>query len=227
MPLVFGVDVARFGGDKSVVFPRRGLVAQAPIILSGQDNVEAADRIVSLYHEYMPHSIFVDAGQGQGVIDILKRNLRCVYEIPFGGQALDPAKFINRRSEMWFLMREWIRSGGKIPDTPELVSELSAPVYSFNATGKIQLEKKESIKERIGRSPDLADALALTFAVPVMPDVGDRQEYAITQRYALGARSLFGNHNDYNNDDNDDDYGSPSRQKYADGVDRSLFSLWE
>jgi hypothetical protein len=179
MPLVFGVDVARFGGDRSVVFPRRGLVAENPVILSGQDNVEVAQRIISLYHEHKPHSIFVDAGQGQGVIDIIRRALPCVYEIPFGGQALEAAKFINRRSEMWFLMREWVRSGGQIPNIPDLVTELSAPTYSFNTTGKIQLEKKEQIKERVGRSPDLADALALTFAIPVLPELGERQEYAI------------------------------------------------
>ncbi|MDR2056580.1 MAG: terminase family protein [Desulfovibrio sp.] len=179
MPLVLGVDVARFGDDRSVVFPRRGLVADAPVTLSGKDNVEVAQKIISLHHQWRPHSIFVDAGQGQGVIDIISRALSCVYEIPFGGQALDPVKYYNRRSEMWFLMREWIRAGGKIPDMPELVSELSAPLYSFNVAGKIYLEKKENIKERLGRSPDLADALALTFAIPVLPEVEQRQDYAL------------------------------------------------
>ena len=178
MPLVFGVDVARFGDDRTVVFPRRGLVADAPVVLEGRDNVEVAQKIVSLHHRHRPHSIFVDAGQGQGVIDIISRALPCVYEIPFGGQALDPVKYYNRRSEMWFLMREWVRAGGKIPDMPELVSEISSPVYSYDNRGRISLEKKEDIKERLGRSPDLADALALTFAVPVPPEIAQRQDYA-------------------------------------------------
>lgn len=185
MPLVFGVDVARFGDDRTVVFPRRGIVALDPVMVTKKDNVEVANKIISLYHQMQPHSIFVDAGQGQGVIDILRQALPCVYEIPFGGSALDPVKFYNRRSEMWFLMREWIRAGGAIPSVEGLVGELSSPIYSYDAKGRISLEKKEDIKERLGRSPDIADALALTFALPVLPELGDRQEYADRQRDVL------------------------------------------
>lgn len=179
MPLVMGVDVARFGDDRTVVFPRRGLVAERPTIIAKADNVTVAERIISLYHERRPHSIFVDAGQGQGVIDIVRRALPCVYEIPFGGQALDAGRFYNRRSEMWFSLREWIREGGALPDgLPELVTELTAPTYGYDLRGRISLEKKEDIKARLGKSPDLADALALTFALPVLPEsVHDRQEY--------------------------------------------------
>lgn len=178
MPLVFGVDVARFGNDCSVVFPRRGLVALEPTVIAKANNVQVAERIIGLYHQLKPVSIFVDAGQGQGVIDILRQSLPCVYEVPFGGQALDPAKYFNRRSEMWYLLREWIRDGGAIPSMPQLVGELAAPIYGFDPKGRISLEKKEDIKERLGRSPDLADALALTFALPVLPETEQRQEYA-------------------------------------------------
>jgi hypothetical protein len=92
-----------------------------------------------------------------------------VVEVPFGGKALAEHKFLNRRSEMWYALREWLRAGGMIPDDSRLISELAAPVYFFNAAGKIQLEPKEKIVERLGFSPDLADALALTFAVPARP----------------------------------------------------------
>lgn len=178
MPNVLGVDVGRFGDDSSVIFERRGLVASMPIILTKADNVTVAERIMSVYHRTRPMFIFVDAGQGQGVIDILQRRLNCVIEVPFGGSAMDSAKFLNRRAEMWFRMREWIRAGGQLPNVAQLVTELSAPLYEFTASGKIQLEEKKKIKERIGKSPDFADALALTFAEDVMPEVGHRQMYA-------------------------------------------------
>ena len=203
-PMVFGVDVARFGNDRSVIFMRRGLVAEYPVIMAKQDNIQVSSKIISLYHQFKPMYIFVDAGQGQGVIDMLRQHLNCVIEVPFGGSALDSARFINRRSEMWFSLREWIRKGGKIPNIAELITEVSAPFYSYNTAGKIQLEGKESIKERIGVSPDLADALALTLAMEALPEVGGRQQYAEYNR------NIF---NEYDNNE---------RQEYADGIQHSL-----
>jgi hypothetical protein len=70
---------------------------------------------------------------------------------------------------MWMKMAEWIRSGGALPQVDGLVQELTAPTYGFKA-GKWLLEDKDSIKERLGYSPDLADALALTFATPDQPN---------------------------------------------------------
>lgn len=204
MPLVLGVDVARYGDDRTVVFPRRGLMAQQPTIIAKLDNVAVAERIISIYHQTKPHSIFVDAGQGQGVIDILRRALPCVYEIPFGGAALNPAQFYNRRSEMWFLLREWIRAGGAIPNDSVLVGEISSPVYGFDAKGRITLEKKEEIKARLGRSPDIADSLALTFALPVLPETAHRQQYADQPSNLLS------------------DYSTGSYGGYADGISSSL-----
>jgi hypothetical protein len=65
-------------------------------------------------------------------------------------------------------MAEWVKRGGALPNLPELVAELSEPTYTFSG-GKFLLEEKDQIKKRLGRSPDLADALALTFAMPDMP----------------------------------------------------------
>ncbi len=70
---------------------------------------------------------------------------------------------------MYFDLRAWMIGGGAIPDIPALKSELSVVEYKYLPSGKIQLEPKDKIKEKIGKSPDLADSLALTFAYPVMP----------------------------------------------------------
>jgi hypothetical protein len=92
-----------------------------------------------------------------------------VQEVNFGGTAIKSEQYANKRSEMWDAIREWLEQGGSIPNDSALKSDLSAPTYSFNAAGRMVLESKERVKERGLRSTDLADALALTFAMPVVP----------------------------------------------------------
>ena len=79
--------------------------------------------------------------------------------VDFGGKPVTHVKYANRRSEMWFRLSEWVKAGGVLPKVPELVSELTAPRYSFDAHNHLLLEKKK----------DIADAIALTFAQPVLP----------------------------------------------------------
>lgn len=81
---------------------------------------------------------------------------------------------------MWMEMADWIKRGGALPPNPELVAELTGPTYFFNA-GKFQIEAKDQVKKRLGRSPDLADALALTFALPDQP--AQSQEFQLPSRY--------------------------------------------
>lgn len=166
MPLVMGVDVARFGADSSVVCLRRGLICQPPHVFRNLDNMDLADAVADLVHRHQPDAVFVDAGQGQGVIDRLRHIGVDVVEVPFGGKARQP-RFNNRRSEMWYAVREWLQAGGFVPDDARLKAELTTPTYAFDPAGRICLERKEDIKERLGSSPDIADALALTFASPV------------------------------------------------------------
>ena len=177
MPVILGVDVARFGADSSVIVRRQGLKADGPVVMRGLDNMQLADRVAAAIMENRPHAVFIDAGQGQGVIDRLRQLGHDVIEVPFGGKPLQEGRFANRRSEMWYGLRQWLKSGGKLPDegddVPRLRAELSAPLYWYDAAGRMVLEPKDKIKERLGASPDIADALALTFAAPVaLPEPG-------------------------------------------------------
>ncbi len=168
-PIVFGVDPARFGDDRSVLIVRQGLVAFSPTVLRGVDNMTLAEVVASQIVVHRPDAVFVDSGAGAGVIDRLRQlGHRQIIEVPFGGKALMP-QFLNRRTEMWCGMADWIRSGGKIPDDTHLKSELATPRFWFDSQGRRVLESKDDIKERLkgGASPDIADALALTFAAPV------------------------------------------------------------
>src|SRR5690606_9854508 len=86
----------------------------------------------------------------------------------------DP-RFANKRTEIFWLTKEWLEAGGALWDSHDIVRELSAPTYSTdNPRGLFTLEPKDKTKERIGASPDLADALAVTFAYPVAPRMASR-----------------------------------------------------
>jgi hypothetical protein len=166
---VIGVDVARYGDDRSVICKREGLWCRPLEIVGQLDNMTFAGVVAREIDAFDPDAVFIDAGRGEGVIDRLRQLGYYVMEINFGGRAIESNRYVNMRSEMWDKMREWIEAGGAIPNDSNLKGELAAPTYSFDAAGRVALEKKEKLKERGLRSPDLADALALTFAAPVSP----------------------------------------------------------
>lgn len=170
-PKVIGVDVARFGDDRSCIFKRQGLCAHPPKILSGTDNMALAGMVATEIAQWHPDAVFVDAGRGEGVIDRLRQLGHAVIEVPFGGKPSSTA-YKNKRAEMWDALRAWLEAGGSIPNITELKSEMASVTYAFDAAGRMVLEPKDELKERGLPSPDLADALALTFAHPVMPVTG-------------------------------------------------------
>jgi len=163
---ILGVDPARFGDDRSVIFARQGLQAFDPHIYRGIDNMDLAARVAAKIEEWKPDAVFIDAGNGSGVIDRLRQLGYDVIEVHFGGKPTQ-TQYLNKRAEMWFELREWLKLGGAIPNIVDLKQDLAAPVYWFDSAGRIQLEPKDDIKKRGLPSPDLGDALALTFAQPV------------------------------------------------------------
>lgn len=163
---VLGVDPARFGDDRSVIFPRQGLYGMAPEVHRGLDNMQLADRVAAYIDRWAPDAVFIDAGNGSGVIDRLRQLRYDVIEVNFAAVP-STARYLNKRAEMWFELRNWLRAGGAIPNLVDLKQDLAAPTYKFTPANKIQLEAKEEIKKRGLPSPDLGDALALTFAYPV------------------------------------------------------------
>jgi phage terminase large subunit len=164
-----GVDVARFGDDRSVIFPRQGLASFRPIVMRNARTTDIAARVATAIATWNADLTLVDdtGHWGHGVIDNLLAAGCQVMPIVFSDPALDP-RFRNRRCEMHMALAEFVKRGGALPNLPELVAELTVPTYTF-VNGKFQLEEKDQIKKRLGRSPDLADALALSFAMPDQP----------------------------------------------------------
>lgn len=164
-----GVDVARFGDDRTVIFPRQGLATFKYVEMRGARSHEIAARVAQAKAKWGSEMEFIDGtgGYGSGVVDSLLQAGMSPQEIHFSSKPIDN-RYVNRRAEMWFTMAEWVKRGGQLINSPDLARELTAPTYTFQ-NGKFTLEPKDAIKERLGFSPDLADALCLTFALPDMP----------------------------------------------------------
>lgn len=164
-----GVDVARFGDDRTVIFPRQGLMAYKPVEMRGAMSHEVAARVALAKSKWGSELEFIDdtGGYGSGVVDSMIQAGHAPMGINFASKSTDPV-YVNKRAEIWFQMAEWVKRGGCLPQIQELKRELVAPTYFFKG-GKFMLEPKEKIKERLGFSPDIADALALTFSLPDMP----------------------------------------------------------
>ncbi len=175
--LVIGVDVARFGDDQSVIYPRRGRDARtlAPIRLRNVDTMTLAGRVAEEARRLRADAIFVDeGGVGAGVVDRLRQLHVNVIGVQFGAKADglsltdEIERYANKRAEIYGNLRQALKSGLALPDDPELIADLTAIEYGFNARDEIQLERKEEMKKRGLASPDIADALALTYAYPAM-----------------------------------------------------------
>ena len=151
-----------------------------------------ASRVVEAYLHHRADGLFVDGGGvGGGVVDRLRQLRVPVIEVKFGaksdnnfGSVESGIQYANKRAEIWGSLKEWLAVGA-IPDIPDLVNGLSAPEYGFNLKQEILLESKDSMRKRGVASPDLADALALTFAYPVVPKLRseDRADKLIETEY--------------------------------------------
>jgi hypothetical protein len=161
------VDVARFGDDRTVLFRRQGLQALPPRVIRGESLMHVADVIATTAREWGADAILIDAtGIGAGVVDRLRQLGVHVIGVEGAAKPINPA-YANKRSECWVQMMQWLKDGGSLPPDEGLVAELTAPRYEYGNNGKLLLEPKDQIKTRLSRSPDLADALALTFGAAV------------------------------------------------------------
>lgn len=167
-PLIIGVDPARYGDDSTAIIRRRNRAAYKLEKHKKKNTMEVAGIVHSIIKKEKPDQVAIDVGGlGAGVIDRLIElgHGRIIVPVNFGSSALDPERYLNRRAEMWWTMRDWLTGDMPvmIPDTDALHSDLCAPQYKYNSIQRRQLESKEEMRKRGVRSPDAGDALALTF----------------------------------------------------------------
>lgn len=168
-PFQMGIDVARFGDDKTVFVFRRGKVVYPLITMSKLDTVDvfgrAKDEIEARGNNVMQIAVD-DIGVGGGVTDMLRRVFgRKVVGVNSGTRLSDGQNY-NLRARIWRDMRTYIQNGCSLPNDGELQTDLTALQYEYRG-GELLIEAKADAKKRGMKSPDRADALALTFAVPV------------------------------------------------------------
>ena len=164
-PVVLGCDVARFGHDKTVVVRRAGPVARIVWRERGRDTMSIAGFIKSYCDRHDVDSVVVDdTGVGGGVVDRLREvGLGRTRLVPFtaGSKPNVETYFVNRSAEVWWTMRNrYLSEELDTDDDPALIGQVSSRKYEWNDHGRIRLQSKE----KMHRSPDEADALAMTFA---------------------------------------------------------------
>ena len=169
-PIVWGLDVARFGGDNSALCVRQGNTVLEIKTFNSMDLMQLCGAVKNKYdNETMmtkPQEVLVDViGLGSGVVDRLAEQNLPVRGVNVAEAPSTKKNFLNLRAELWFAIKDWLAQREcRLPNDDELVAELAAPIYKYTSTGKIKLESKEEMKKRGIKSPDRADALALTMA---------------------------------------------------------------
>lgn len=181
-PMAIGVDVARYGANNSVIYPRKGRDARttARESFNGINTTELSNKVFAAFEQYRPDGIFIDGGGvGGGVVDQCRNMRLAVIEVQFGGKddisgvVFDTAgeRYANKRAAMYGALRAWIKSGA-LPLDPEQKTAMLAIKYTFNKQDAIQLISKEDL---LDETPNLVlddlDALALTFGGPLAANI--------------------------------------------------------
>jgi phage terminase large subunit len=166
-PVVWGLDVARYGDDASVLCIRQGRHLIELHSWKKLSLMELAGRVLDLLHssDEPPEEILVDSiGLGAGVLDRLRELDISARGVNVSESPAMADRYANLRAELWDLTKQWFNEEVQIPNDDSLIADLTAPRYSFNSSGKMLVESKAETKKRLGRSTDFADSLVLTFA---------------------------------------------------------------
>lgn len=178
LPKILSCDVARFGDDQSVIGYRQGRKLVILEKLRGKDTAFVGERLIHWKEREKPDAIVIDGdGLGAGTVDHLRFRgfTDRVFEFHGNATPVTIKKYLNKRSECWGLMRDWLAEpGSEVPDDPELGDDLVGPLYFYNNDGQLCLEQKDDMKERGLHSPDCGDMAAMTFAVKIVKPLEGR-----------------------------------------------------
>ena len=167
---IWGLDVARFGADKTALCKRYGNVVTEITSWQGLDLMQTVGRVMAEYEglspSMRPSEILVDSiGVGGGVVDRLRELGAPVRGINVGEAPAMGNTYMNLRAELWFKTKGWLEDRScKLPNDDQLLAELTSIRYAFTPGGKMKAESKDDMRKRGLKSPDLADALCLTMA---------------------------------------------------------------
>lgn len=168
-PLVIGIDPAISDHDRSAIIRRKGRLVYNAETHFNLNTMELVGLIRRIIDKEQPAKVCIDCiGIGAGVVDrLLEIGYSVVEGVNVARSANDKDKFRNLRAELWHDMREWLaqESPVQVPDSDELLGDLTSLGYKFDSSGRLQIESKDELRKRGMKSPDLGDALAITFYV--------------------------------------------------------------
>jgi len=189
-PKIIGVDVARFGDDKTVFVCRQGPKLVDYKTYSGLSTMEVVSKLIDYQTLIHASAIFIDTiGVGAGVTDRAIEILgNIVKPVIVSNKSTNPLQYVNLRSQLWGIMKEWLENGASIPNDDSLRKQLTSMCYGFNNKMQVQLMAKKDIKKLGLDSPDIPDALAYTFAGDVFNSFSKRtQPRAISRSRVMWA----------------------------------------
>lgn len=181
MPVILGVDVARFGDDRSIIAKRQGRRLEIAGKYYGVDTQKLGGIVIEAIEREKPDAVVIDGdGIGGAIYDYIKARgydrRTLLVEFHGGGSPNDPQMYLNRRCEIWGGLRDWLE-GGDIPDEAEVETDLTGPDYGYHPSkGCLVLESKDEMKSRGVDSPDIGDAFAMTFAVKIAPKPANKPQ---------------------------------------------------
>ena len=179
---VLGCDIARFGSDSSCIAERVGDIIISLEKWGKTDLMATTGRVKARLGNDVAHVDVI--GMGSGVVDRLREQGCEAEAINFGAatKAMDRSgevPMLNVRAAAWWGMRELLEDGiPLLPPDAELTADLVSPNYFYSSSGKIQVERKDQIRKRLGRSPDVGDAVVMAFYEPPMEPVPPRSAMA-------------------------------------------------
>jgi hypothetical protein len=185
---ILGVDVARFGSDRTIIALSRWPQTRVIADHSKLATTETTGHVVAAKREHAADEIRVDGvGVGGGVVDQLVELGHDVMDMQAGAAARDPEHYLNARAEWYWGLRERFEQGDidLDPDDDETAAQLGAIKYKYTARGQIQIESKDDMRKRKLPSPDRADAVMLTAGAVPPPEQVVEDEEADDYRISL------------------------------------------
>lgn len=165
-PRILGVDAAAFGDDANALVERKGRNASLIKRIRGQDTMKTVGDIMKARQDAIDSGEPYDAipvdviGIGRGIYDrLIEQGVSEAIPVNVAEKPrLENCK--NLRAELWYRCKDWLKEGHIAEEFRE---DLIGPQYSFDSNGRLVIERKEDMKKRGLASPDIADALCLTF----------------------------------------------------------------
>jgi hypothetical protein len=179
---ILGVDPARFGDDRTSICFRQGRKVHWIRSYTKKDTMQVAGIVRMAIKEVGAEQCAIDiGGLGAGVydrlIELVSRAECDIVQVNSSESPIDGDKYTNKRAEMWGEIKLWLENQpASIPDSDELMADLTQIKYSYDSNNALKMERKEDMKKRGFRSPDMADSLGLTFAKPVVYQYDDYDE---------------------------------------------------